>query len=586
MNVAQRRRALSLAAVTAATLAVPAAAHGADYTVASGAGGCGAADLQCGSLAEAAGAVQPGDSVQLPTGIFEAATFDEPDVTIRGAAKAIGAPPSTVLNGTMRFTGAGAPSTLDNVLVGTNSAEPAVAAIGTANVDISDAIILSVSGSGVRLEDATSSSVRRTRIFAGGSGAGIDVAAPAALNAPTRSLTLGSVILAGGGDGLRVKSSGLLGGATVVDANHITVAGSANGIVLDASEAPIAGGAITMTARDSIVQGTNVQRNSTLLGPSATLTLTRTDTTTPAQQLFVRPASRDFSLLFNAPVIDKGAAASNQDDLDVDGQPRTLGVPTDLGADEFVNTAPTGRITVAAPQVRQTRPATFSAAGSFDREGPLTRYEWTFSDGTNTATTTPSVSKAFNVDGPATASLVVVDASGSRSAPVSQGVTVTDGLAPLISIDKPTANQTLRLTSKRTRTVRRDGRSRKVTRTVRNRISFSGRSLDRSGVREIQVAIRRISRVPAKKKAAKPKSNASQAGSCLWVSPNRGILRRSCSRPVSIKTKLAANGSWTYTLPVKRKLVAGTYEVIVAGVDKVGIGGNLNPRSKTRFKLR
>jgi hypothetical protein len=64
------------------------------------------------------------------------------------------------------------------------------------------------------------------------------------------------------------------------------------------------------------------------------------------------------------------------------------------------------------------------------------------------------------------------------------------------------------------------------------------------------------------------------------------MVARSCSKPVQIKAKLAKNGSWTYTVPAKRKLTAGTWEVAVAGTDTTGLFGNINPKGKVRFRLK
>src|ERR1044072_9898264 len=97
------RRSLTTAVVAIAMLAAPAAAQAATYTVKPGNGPCGGADLQCGSLAEAASAAAAGDvfNVDPGTAPYGSATFDVPNVTIAGA-------PNFTVDGTLAFTGDGA----------------------------------------------------------------------------------------------------------------------------------------------------------------------------------------------------------------------------------------------------------------------------------------------------------------------------------------------------------------------------------------------------------------------------------------------------------------------------------------------
>jgi hypothetical protein len=588
MEAKPRRRAVLIATTAAFALAAPAAAQAATYAVAAGGGTCGDPDLTCGSLAEAAAAVAPGDTVTLPAGQFSGATFTDPNVTITGPAVTPGGLPVTGILGTVAFSGAGAASSLGNVVVSTNDATPAVDVTGTANVALHDALLASASGPALRLANADASSVRRTQLFSAGAQTAAIQFSPTAGAAKT--LTLDSTILAGGGGGagLRVDSSGAATGTVTVAATHITVAGSSNGFVLNANTATLGGG-IAATVSDSILQGANVLNPNSLavVGNTVTLdTAARVDTTTPPATLFVNPAGRNYHLLYNSPAIGKGAAAA-AGDRDVDGQLRGDVLATDLGADEFLNSPPTARIAASSLRARQNQAVTFSAAGSRDPDGPLTQYRWTFSDGATATTTTPTTTHAFKTEGPASAFVSVVDASGSPSlAEASVGLTIIDGLAPLITIDKPTANQSIALTRTTRRTVTRDGRKRKVTRTTRTRIAFAGRSLDRSGVRSIVLSIRQVSRAKKKATTKKKKATSSQSRTCRWLSPNRGMVARSCSKPVQIKAKLAKNGSWTYTVPAKRKLTAGTWEVAVAGTDTTGLFGNINPKGKVRFRLK
>lgn len=592
-----RRRALTISAALAGALAVPAAAQAATYTVGAGQGACGGADTACETLGQAAEAVGSGDSVEVAPGTYEGATFTDPGVTVKGPDVTPGAAPSVIVTGGMTFASGGA-SILASMSVVSTTAAPAVHAREGASLSVRDAILVSASGHGLQFDDGPSLGIERARILSGGGGTAA-ILSQSDTGSPAKTIAIDSSIIAGpgGGAGLRVHTKGLGTGDVTVTGRHVTVAGAGTALDLDASQATglLSGaGSIDATLRDSIVAG-SVRKapNSGLLGIAANsvdVTLERTDTTTPPEQMFVDIARRDFNLRFDAPVRNLGEAAP-ADDRDVDGQVREQGQPTDLGADEYVNTAPVAKIAADQAQVRQNQPVTFSAAGSADREGPLKEYRWTFSDGSTQTTAAPSVTKGFADIGAQSASLVVVDAEGATSAASAVPVTVVDGVAPAVSVDTPRANQTLRIFRTTTRTVTRKGKKVRVKRRTRNRIAFRGRSLDASGVRQVVVTVRLITkaRKPATKK--KPAAKKSQSAStCHWLSPSRGFLRRSCRKPILITAKLdatAQDGAWTYTIPSRRKLSAGTYEVAALGVDKAGAAGNSVPeRGKARFKLR
>ena len=183
-----------------------------------------------------------------------------------------------------------------------------------------------------------------------------------------------------------------------------------------------------MTASDSIVQGaTPTKSNAGLLGTllppnTATLTLARTDQTTPPDALFVSTARRNYHLRADAPVIDKGGPAESGDsETDLDGQPRIAGAASDLGADEFGNTPPTAMIELKTAVPRTGQPVTFDGSASTDREtaigGPIAEYRWTFGDGISETTTTPTVEHTYSREGALVAQLVVVDRQGAASTP-------------------------------------------------------------------------------------------------------------------------------------------------------------------------
>lgn len=583
MTVPRRRRALTIAVVVAGALAAPAAAQAATYTVGAGQGTCqaGGPDLACETLGDAAGAVGPNDTVNIGPGTYAGANFTDGGLTINAAAAGV------VINSTMTFSAvAGGPTTLKGVGIGVASGNGINVTSG-AGVVLSDSLV-AAAGNGIVFSGGTANQVLRSTVLtAAATGDAVNVTSN-----PTspgdKALTVDSSILTGGAAALAVRTSGAGVAGVTLNARHVTLAGSTNGVVLNASQALLASGSINSTINDSIVlngiAATSNKGLAGLLSNTVTSTVNRNLETGDPAALFVNPAGRNFRLRSGSPAIDKAGVTAGESATDVNGDARP-GPVTDAGADEFVNSAPTARASAATPTGRQTRPVTFNATGSSDPDGPIAEYRWSFSDGSNVVTRVPTVQKAFTKEGPATATLVVVDLNGVASAPASAQVTILDGLAPLISIDKPKANQTIALVKKVTRTVTTKGVKRKVTRTRRTKIAFAGRTLDRSGVAKIVLSLRQVSRASTKKKATKKKAKSS-ATQCRWLSPSKGMVVRSCRKPVLITAKLAASGKWTYTVPSKRKLTAGRWEVTVAGTDKAGIFGNLNPKAKVRFKLK
>jgi PKD repeat protein len=94
------------------------------------------------------------------------------------------------------------------------------------------------------------------------------------------------------------------------------------------------------------------------------------------------------------------------------------------------DTAPTAGfgITPGSPTVGQA--VIFDGSASNDSDGDtITSYRWDFGDGATQATSTPTTTHAYSAAGSFTAKLMVVDARGSSSAPVSRTVTVTGAAA-------------------------------------------------------------------------------------------------------------------------------------------------------------
>ena len=586
------RRSLTIAAAVIATLAAPVAAHAATYTVAAGGASC-ASDTTCEGLPEAAAAAQSGDIFNVSPGTYVGATFSVGGVTITGSTTA----PGVAVTSTITFSGSGAtPSVLEKVAI-VPSTSSAVAVTGTAGLALRDSLIVSTGGPGMTISNGANNSITRSTIVS----ASDDAVAVRPGTAAT-TLTLDSSVLSAGAGatGLSVKTGvsqvpGTAGGATIA-ARHITVAGSSNGIVVDSSGATglpamAAVGSIAATVTDSIVLGASSATPYPGLLPgvplvgiaanTAALAFTRTDQTTGPTALFVNPARRNFHLRPDAlSVIDKGMITAGDSATDIDGQPRTSGAASDLGADEFVNDPPKAVIEVKTSPQRTGRPVAFDGSKSTDREtgvgGGITKYHWEFGDGKAEDTTAPTVNHTYAGEGDTTAKLTVTDAQGAVSPVASVAVKLIDGTAPTIVITKPTANQKIRLTTRttKTRTVTVNGKTvkRKTTTIKRTKIRFAGTAKDKSGVKVVVITVERTSRAASTSTATSAAATTTKR--CAWLDPKKGIVLRSCSKPVLILAKLATDGSWTYNVKSTIKLSAGKYRVSAAGQDNAGATGN------------
>ncbi len=600
-NRTARRRALLAAGATIAALAAPAAAaQAATFAVAKGGGTCGGSDTSCESLVAAAGAVNPGDTVNVAPGQYdEAPTFTDGNVTINGSTDA----PGVIVTGTISFTGGGSsPSILGHVIVAPSSlTSPAVGVSGSAGVAVRDSFLISGGGSGMAISSGAGNEVTRSTIVSGApDGRAVDVQ----VGGPAVGLVLSSSIISGGtsGTGVFVKTGvGTLvpgsAGAATITARHVTIAGSTNAFSLDASAATgllgTPAGSIAATVTDSIVLGANPRAANAGIpvvasGNTATVAFTRTDQATSPDLLFASAAKRNFHLRPDSPAIDKGQVTPGDSPTDVDGQPRDNGTGADLGADEFINSVPTAAFVVATPNPRSTQPVTFDASTSTDREGAIgggiVQYQWNFGDGTTETTTTPRVAHTYPRDGTVVVQLIVVDRQGATSPSVALPVKLTDGSPPVVVITKPKANQKIALVTKKTKTVTRKGKKSKVTTTRRRRLAFGGSGKDPSGVTAIFLTLERVT--VTKRKATKKRSTSASATTptttkpkvkrCVWLDPKSGFVNRPCDKPVLIRTGARA-GQWSYNVATRIKLVAGTYRLSVYGTDGAGAFGNAAP---------
>ena len=591
------RRSLSIAVALLAMLAAPAAAQAATYTVKGGDGPCGGADTACGGMADAATAAAPGDIFKVSPGIYGSANFTVGGVTVTGD-------PLFTVNGTLTFSSnAGAVSKLQKAAINENvGAGTGVVVSGSSGLEISDSVILSNNGDAVTFSAGAANKIMRSVIGTGGqSTAAVRVTSPD--TADSKKLVMESTLVTGGAAGLSVNTglgNGLIATAGNVEVvlRHVTSAGSTNGLVLDASKAnPLVGGPvgnITASVTDSIIQGGTLKSNYggvILVAPANSVmdTYTRTlQSPFSADAVFAKPASRNFRLRPGSPAINAGGITAGESATDLDGQDRSA-APTDQGADEFVDEPPKAVIAIKTSPQRSGQAVTFDGSGSTDREtgigGGIARYHWEFGDGTASDTTTSSTTHIYAKEGKGTASLTVVDTAGQSSAPATAAVDVVDGSVPAVVITKPKANQKIKLTKTTTKTVTvmEDGKAVKVKKktTKRTKIGFAGTAKDKSGIKSVVLTVEKLSTT-----TTTPRAATTTTKRCKWLDPKKGVVLKSCAKPILIVAKFAA-GTWTYNVKSTIKLGAGLYRVSAYALDNAGSFGNSAPSKDAvhRFTL-
>lgn len=571
------RRSSILAATAVAALAAPAAAHAATYTVKAGEGACGGGDLACGGLVEAAAAATSGDVFNVATGTYPSAKFTT-DVTVRGDL-------GFVVDGTLEFAGGGV-SKLSKVAAtqGTQAA-PAIYVSGGGGLELSDSVAISRDGFGIFITSGAGNKIVRTAVATGGQATGA-IQVQTGPDDPDVAVTVDSSVLSGGGAGIRALTrnneaealAGRRAGDIQLTLRHITAAGSTNGIDIDANNSRTllgSTGNIAATVSDSIALNNRVVNFPGTLVPllganSATLTRTRTLESGDPAALFVNPAGGNYRLRPDASAaIGQGGVTPGESATDIDGEDRST-APTDLGADEYNNTAPTAKIAVATANPRSSQPVAFDARGSADREGDaITQYRWRFSDGKSEVTTQPSVQHTFAAPGEAAAGLVVVDSTGAASPEVAVTFTLANGTPPAVAIVKPKSKQTFRTFTTTTKTVTRNGKKVKTKSRKRTKIQIAGLSKAASGnIQRVLLTLQKTGSTGSKTK-------------CRFYDAKKGLRLVSCSKPKLITARLVKNGeggAWTYNVPTTRPLSTGTWKVSAYGVDTTGAFGNSAPK--------
>ncbi len=582
------RRSSILAATAVAVLAAPAAAHAATYTVKTGDGPCGGGDLACGGLVQAAAAAASGDVFQVAAGTYASATFTT-DVTIAGDL-------GFVIDGTLEFAGGGV-SKLSKVAVATGAGNaPALYVSGGGGVELSDSVVISRDGFGIFITSGQGNKIVRTAVATGGQATGA-IQVQTGPDDPAVAVTVESSILSGGGAGIRALTvnnevealAGRRAGDIDLTLRHITAAGSTNGIDIDSSNSlSLLGNAgnIDATVSDSIALNNRVVRFPGTLGipplgaNTATLTRTRTLESADPATLFVNPTAGNYRLRPDASAaINQGSVTAGESTTDIDGEDRSSD-PTDLGADEFNNAAPTAVIKLATATPRSSQPVTFDGRGSSDREGSaISEYRWRFSDGTATNTTQPFVQHTFAAEGDAAAGLVVVDSTGAVSPEVAVTFKLINGTPPAVAIAKPKSKQTFRTFTTTTKTVTRNGKKVKTRTRKRTKIQIAGLSKAAAGnMQRVLVTLQKLN------------STSGSKTKCRFYDASKGLRLVSCSRPKLITARLVKNsagGEWTYNVPTTRPLSPGSWKVSAYGVDTTGSFGNSAPKGASlSFKVK
>ena len=583
MSRLSRRRSLGIAAATLAVLAAPAAAQAATYTVKAGDGACGPGDLACGGLVEAAAIAAAGDVFNVATGTYPSAKFAT-DVTINGDL-------GFVVDGTLEFSGGGV-SKLSKVAVATGAGNaPAIFVSGGGGLELSDSAAISRDGFGIFITSGAGNKIVRSAVATGGGGTASALQVQTGPDDGAVGVVVDSSILTGGGAGVRAFTrnneaealANRRAGDITLTLRHITAAGSTNGIDIDSSNSrTLLGntGNIVATVSDSIALNNRVVNFPGTLGipalgaNTATLARTRTLESADPATLFLNPTKSNFRLLPTASAaIGQGGFTAGESATDIDGEERAA-APTDLGADEYNNAAPTAKVTVATATPRTTQPVTFDGRGSSDRDGNATiaEYRWRFSDGRAETTTQPFVQHVFDKEGDAAVGLVVVDKQGAASPEVAATFKLINGTPPAVAIVKPKSKQTFKTFTTTTKTVTRNGRKVKVRTRKRTRIQIAG--LSKAAVGSMQRVILTLQ---------KTKSTTSST-QCRFYDPKRGLRLVKCDKPILITARLvknSASGEWTYTVPSKRPLSTGSWKVSAFGVDTTGAFGNTAKRGAT-----
>ncbi|HEV2775601.1 MAG TPA: hypothetical protein VGV90_08420 [Solirubrobacteraceae bacterium] len=420
-----------------------------------------------------------------------------------------------VVDGTLEFAGGGV-SKLSKVAVVTGAGNaPAVYVSGGGGLELSDAVVVSRDGFGIFITSGAGNKIVRTGVATGGQATGAIQVQTGPDDADV-DVTVESSVVTGGGAGIRAFTRN------------------------NEAEA-LAGrraGDITLTLRHITAAGStngidiDSSNSRTLLGNTGNISATVTD-----------------SIAFNNRVVSF---------------PGTLGIPP-LGANS-ATLARTRTLESGDPAALFVNPTGGNfhlrpdASAAIDQGGLTPGESATDIDGQDRSTAPTDLGADEYYPGPPPA------------APTPAGPQ-NDGTPPAIAVTKPRANQKIKKTTRKTRTVTVNGkRVRRTTTTKLKRLAIAGTAKDPSGVKGVIVTIQKLGTAPGAK--------------CKWFNATKGLVLKSCTKPVLLLARLAANGTWTYNANA-RKLSAGKYRIIVFGADNSGAAGNSASRGDAirRFTL-
>ncbi len=579
MSRPDRRAPLSIAIAAFVALAAPAAAQAATYTVAAGGDTCGGGDLTCETLAAAAAAVGNGDTVNVEPGQYGGANFTNSGLEIAGTAAGV------VVNGSVNFSST-AGGVLRNMSVLQSGPFPAIGSDTAVGLEIRDAVVFSAGSDAVLFVNGTANKIVRSVVITGNGGGADSAVRVNSEDAGNKALRLESTLLRGGFAGVRAVATGLTPGDIAIEAHHLTAAGSTHGLSLEAVQIGL-GGAVSATIDNSITLFNNLDPG---LLSAATLTPNGANiTSTPDKNaVFADPSTGNYRLKPGSPAIGAGGApVGGESTTDIDGDDRSA-APTDLGADEYTNIAPTARIAVKTQIPRDGQPVQFDGGGSTDQPGGgIATYHWDFGDGKTQTTTTPTVAHTYTGEGTRTARLAVKDGEGVFSGVASTSVKVVDGTAPAVLVTTPKSRQKIDKFVKKTKTVVKNGKKKKIkVRTKkRTRLKFKGTATDKSGVFRVYLIVERTSSSTKRSVAQGRQSTSSKR--CRYLDPKKGMRRVRCNQPIFIVVKLKSNStSWSYTTRKSIKFAKGTYKASLYGLDKAANFGNAAPKADRNVTFR
>ena len=658
-------------------LLAPAAAQAATFTVDPADGSaCSASDTTCPTISSAVSAAKAGDTVRILKGIYgeavnvasgkdglkiegvglgdvkitgsgtsDVVTIASGNVSLTGvtvdvpgsgqSAVAVNATGAKISGSLLQRVNAGSENvpvvdvpdagtaTLSQLFVvqGIGAAgTPAIRSTG-AGVRIADTVVASSTGPAVVIEGGENNSIVRSTLASTEKDS--DAVRVLSNDAGKRVLTTDSTAIVGGAEaaGILAKSSGTSAGDISLQVRHATIAGSAKGIVLDASEATGQGiltggtsaGNIDGDVFSSIVHGTSstsrYQPALAIQGTanSASLTFANSDappatanngtvdmggaSNTEDAKLFV---PKTLKLRPDAPVIDKGGPLqAGESTTDLDGQPREADGPdadttvsSDIGADEYANGVPKAVFGITNKNPRQNEAVGF-VSGSTDPEqafgGSIVEYRWDFGDGQRQSTSVGGVAHTYTQTGTYQVTLQVVDNHGAVSdVSAPQEVVVKDGIPPSVQITAPAWGKRLNL-----RSTYLLGRKRPKPR----RLSMLGKVSDASGVAKVEVALYIVKRDKvrrAKRRTRRARASQTAPRKCEFYS-GRLFAKKDCTKEIWLPASIIPGGVWALSTKKGLRLPAGRYAIRVRATDNTGLlssGFSKEAKTLVNFRVR